>query len=138
MDGFLEASMTIHTVALFGEAEKGSFKKPHFLQEMTQLVDMLGSPPPESLGIFFAVQAILYRRKLIFFRVENEGFSLVDYFYGLKYLQNQEKIKGLHAVCLPGVGEPKVLEASQAVCEIHKSFLITTQKDLYDYLTTAP
>lgn len=127
--------MSIHTIALFGEAEKGSFKKPYFLSEMPQLVDTLGLPPSESQGIFFAVQSILYRRKLIFFRVENEGFSYIDYLYGLKYLQDREKIKTINAICLPGVGEPKIIAASQVVCEIHKSFLITTQKDLYDYLT---
>jgi hypothetical protein len=129
------ARKPIHTVALFGEAEKGRFKKPYFLRELPHLVDALGSPPQDTLGIFFAVQTLLYKRELIFFRVEEEGFSFPDYFYGLNYLQTHEKGKILNAICLPGVGEPKIIEASQNVCEIHKSFLITTQKDLYDYLT---
>ena len=132
MDGFMT---TIPTVALFGEAEKGRFKKPYILRELPHLVDTLGSPPPESEGIFFAIQTLLYKRELIFFRVEEEGFSFSDYFHGLAYLQDREKVKQLNALCLPGIGEPKVLEASQAVCEMHKSILITSQKDLYDYLT---
>lgn len=122
-------------VALFGEAEKGQFKKAHVVRELPQLIDTLGNPPPESAGLFFAIQTLLYQRELIYFRVEEEGFSLPDYFYGLTYLQNKEKIKQLHALCLPGVGEPTIMEASQNICQMHKSLLITTEKDLYDYLT---
>ena len=125
------------TMALFGEAEKGQFKKPYLLREMSQLVDAFGNPPPDSQGLFFAIQAILYQRDLIFFRVEEEGYSIADYLHGLKVLQDKGKIKTLHALCLPGVGEREILDASQQVCEIHQSFLITTQKDLYDYLTSA-
>jgi hypothetical protein len=124
-----------HTMALFGEAEKGQFKKPYILRDLAQLVDAFGNPPPESQGLFFAIQALLYRRELIFFRVEAEGYSVSDYFYGLKYLEDPEKIQQLHALCLPGIGDPKIMQASQIVCELRKSFLITTQKDLYDYLT---
>ena len=124
-----------HTIALFGEAEKGQFKKPYILSDLPRLVDTFGNPPPESQGLFFAVQAILYQRELIFFRVEEEGFSYPDYLYGLKYLADTGNVKKLQAICLPGIGDPNILQASQKVCEIHKSFLITTQKDLYDYLT---
>ncbi len=125
-----------HTIALFGEAEKGQFKKAYTLRDLSELVDICGNPPPESRGLFFAVQAILYQREIVFFRVEEEGFSIGDYFYGLKYLQDPEKIKQLHAICLPGMGDPKIMKATQTVCEMRSSFLITTQRDLYDYLTT--
>ena len=123
-------------IALFGEAEKGAFKIPHTLRKLPQLVDLLGNPPEESEGLFFAVQAILYNRELIYFRVAEEGFSRVDYFSGLKYLENREKIKKVNAICLPGVGDPEILAASESVCQLHKSFLITNQKDLYDFLTS--
>jgi len=122
-------------VVLFGEAEKGQCKKPYILRELPQLMDALGNPPPESEGLFFAIQALLYEREIIYFRVQEEGFSKVDYFCGLKYLKNKDKIKQVHAVCMPGVGDREILDATQPVCEIHKSHLITTQKDLYDYLT---
>ncbi|HEY4254788.1 MAG TPA: hypothetical protein VGM34_00390 [Chlamydiales bacterium] len=124
-----------HVVALFGEAEKGQFHIPYYLKELPQLVDLLGHPPEESNGLFFAIQSLLFERELIFFRVENEGFSVADYFNGLKVLENKEKTQKLHAICLPGVGDSKLLKASQSVCELHRSFLITTEKDLYDYLT---
>ena len=125
-----------HVVALFGEAEKGQFKKPYTLRELPQLVDLLGNPPGESEGLFFAIQALLYEREIIYFRVQEEGFSKADYFSGLKYLGNKEKVKQVDALCLPGVGDLEIFNASQPVCEIHKSHLITTQKDLYDYLTS--
>lgn len=123
------------TVALFGEAEKGAFKTPHRLRKLPQLMDLLGNPPQESQGLFFAIQALLYNRELIFFRVAEEGFSQIDYFHGLKVLEDREKIKKLHALCMPGVGDPGILSASESVCQIHKSLLITNQKDLYDFLT---
>lgn len=125
-----------HIVALFGEAEKGQYKKAYRLQNLPQLVDFLGNPPSESEGLFFAIQALLYEREIIYFRVKEEGFSKSDYYSGLKFLENRDNIKQLDALCLPGVGDGEILNASQPVCEIHKSHLITTQKDLYDYLTS--
>jgi hypothetical protein len=126
-----------HTVAILGEAEKGKFKTPHFLKDLSGLIDCLGNPPPESCGLYFAIQAVLFQRALIYFRVEEEGFSEADYYSGFKILENSAKIQTLNALCLPGVGDPKILDASRAICRIHKSFLITTPKDLHDYLTSA-
>jgi hypothetical protein len=123
-------------IALFGEAEKGAFKVPHILGKLPQLVDLLGNPPPESQGLYFAVQAILYNRDIIFFRVAEEGFSTIDYLSGIKFLENREKVKKVNAICLPGVGDPEILSASEGLCHLHKSLLITNQKDLYDYLTS--
>ena len=122
-----------HVVALFGESEKGQFKKPYVLTELPQLVDLLGNPPPESEGLFFAIQALLYKREVIYFRVLEEGFSRIDYLYGFGALR---EVKKLHAICLPGVGDGEIITASHSICEIHKSHLISSQKDLYDYLTS--
>jgi hypothetical protein len=122
-------------VALFGEAEKGQLEKPYIIKQLPELIDCFGNPPPESEGLFFAIQALLYERKVIYFRVEEEGFSKSNYFSGLKALKNKEKIKEIHALCMPGVGDKEILDASQTVCDIYKSHLITTPKDLFDYLT---
>lgn len=124
------------TIALFGESEKGAYKTPHVLEKLPQLVDSLGNPPGESEGLFFAVQAILYNREIIFFRVAEEGYSPLDYYNGLRYLEKRENVKGVSALCLPGVGDPNILKACEGVCQIHNSFLITNQKDLYDFLTS--
>jgi len=123
-------------MAVFGEAERGQFKKPYFLYDLAQLIDIFGNPPGESQGLFYAVQALLYQRELIFFRVEEEGFSTTDYLYGLKFLEDPEKVARVNALCLPGIGDPKIMKAIQNVYKIHKSFLITNQKDLFDYLTS--
>lgn len=124
-----------HIVAIFGEAEKGQFKKPYYLFDLPQLVDSFGNPPPESQGLFYAIQALLYQRELIFFRVKEEGFSLSDYMFGLKFLEDTSQVKRLHALCLPGIGDPQIMQAIQPIFEIHKSILIVTPKDLFDYLT---
>ena len=123
-----------HTIALFGESEKGQFQKPYTLHELTELVDLLGNPPPESEGLFFAIQALLFKREIIYFRVEQEGFSIPDYMIGFKYLEN---VESLSALCLPGVGDPLILEASAPLSELHKSHLISTEKDLFDFLRSA-
>ena len=123
-------------IALFGESEKGAFKTPYKLNQLPHLVDLLGNPPGDSQGLFFAVQAILYNRDILFFRVAEEGFSHIDYMSGLKYLENRENVKIVHALCLPGVGDPEILTVSEGICHLHKSFLITNQKDLYDFLTS--
>jgi len=125
-----------HIVALFGEAEKGSWERPYVVKELPDLVDVLGNPPPESEGLFFAVQALLFKRQLIYFRVQDEGLSKTDYILGLQFLRNRKKVKKIHALCLPGVGDRDILNVSSLICEMHKSPLITTQKDLFDYLTT--
>ncbi len=126
-----------HVVALFGEAEKGQFKIAHHLRDLPQMIDLLGNPPPESEGLYFAIQALLFQREIIYFRVEEEGYSPIDYFNGIQFLEDREKVNQLHAICLPGVGDGKILDATEKLCHIHKSLLITTQKDLYDYLTNS-
>ena len=125
----------VHTVALFGEAEKGQFRRAYYCNSLPQLVDSLGNPPLESQGLFFAVQALLYDRSLIFFRVEEEGYSYQDYFSGLRALEEQNLITDISAICLPGVGDVEIIDAVVPLCKIYKSILILTEPDLYDYLT---
>jgi hypothetical protein len=122
-------------IALFGEAEKGQWKKPHIIKGLPELIDLLGNPPPDTEGLFFAIQALLYERQVLYFRVQEEGFSREDYFSGLKFLENKNQTKQLHALCMPGVGDSAILDATNPICEIHKTHLIVTQKDLFDYLT---
>ncbi len=122
-------------IAAFGEAEKGELHIPYFLQDLSQLVDHLGNPPHDSQGLHYAVQALLYKQNLVFFRVEEEGFSAKDYFLGLKYLENADNTH-IEALLMPGVGDKEIIQATQAICKTHKSLLIIQEKDLYDYLTS--
>lgn len=123
------------TVALFGEAERGEYTVPCLCQTVAQLLELFGNPPLHSLGIYYAIQALLYERSLLFFRVREEGFSYDDYLYGLHVLQNQRIVPGIEAVCLPGVGDVEIIEALRPVCKLYHSLLIISESDLYDYLT---
>ena len=124
------------TIFLFGEAEKGDFCTPMLCKSLPQLVDLFGHPPAESQGITYAVQALLFKKELILYRVKEEGFSSQDYMRGLKLLKKRDAISSLTAICMPGVGDAMIIDSSQTICQIHKSFLIITEKDLYDYLMT--
>lgn len=123
-----------HRMFLFGEAERGEFCTPILCKSLPQLADIVGNPPEDSQGIHYAVQSLLYERELIFFRVEEEGFSTQDYLRGLKILQ-QEQFPEVAAICMPGVGDTEIIESGSLVCSQQKSFLIINEKDFYDYLT---
>lgn len=127
----------ILTVALFGEAEKGELHVPYLCRSLSELADQFGQPPPESRGLFLAVQALLYRRHLLFFRVKEEGFSRNDYFKSVHFLEDRLLVPELSAICTPGVGDSEVLDALTPICTMHASILITTVHDFYDYLTAA-
>ena len=129
------ASHPHHTIVLFGEAEKGEFSTAYFCESLSQLVDFLGNPPEESLGLFFAVQALLFHRHLIFFRVREEGFSSQDYLQGLDLLKQQVEVPPISAICIPGVGDVEIVNAAMPLCVKHHSILITTESDFYDYLS---
>ena len=124
-----------HTIALFGEAEKGEFCLAYYCDSLPQMEALLGNPPPDSQGMTFAIQALLFRYRLIFFRVQEEGYSTRDYLLGLHFLQNRQLIPSLSAICLPGVSDDEILTVSSDVCHVYNSLLVTTEADLYDTLT---
>ncbi len=126
----------IYTIALFGEAEKGEFRTAYYCQSLEQLDEFFGNPPPNSKGLYYAVQALLFKRQLIFFRVPEEGFSTQDYLSGVRLLEQQSLIPQLDAICIPGVGDPEVLNAVHPICQQYHSILITNEADFYDFLTS--
>lgn len=125
-----------YTIVLFGEAERGEYKTAYYCESLEQLDEYFGNPPHQSKGLYYAVQAILFRRHLIFFRVPEEGFSHEDYFFGVKLLEEQKLITHLDAICVPGLGDPQVLNALEPILKLYHSILITTESDFYDYLTS--
>ncbi|HSX03186.1 MAG TPA: hypothetical protein VLG76_00470 [Rhabdochlamydiaceae bacterium] len=122
-------------VFLFGEAEKGELCTPFYCRNLPSLFEKLGNPPEDSQGIHYALQTLLYQKDLIFFRVREEGFYTEDYMRGINLLKNQEVSSGLDAICMPGVGDEEIIEAATPLCQLYKSLLVITEKDLYDYLT---
>ncbi len=125
------------TVFLFGEAEKGEFGIPFSCRSLPHLLESVGNPPEESLGVQYAIQALLYERELIFCRVKEEGFSIKDYIQGCKLMKKQPSGTHPQALLLPGVGDQDIIEAALDVCSLYSSLLVLTEQDLYDYLTCA-
>ena len=125
----------VYTVALFGQAEKGDYRKPLLCHSVEQLREFFGNPPLHSRGIYYAIQALLFHRALLFFRVKEEGFGYEDYVQGLLMLKHQTVVNVIDAVCLPGVGDVEIIGAIAPVCEFYHSLLITNESDFYDYLT---
>ena len=123
------------TIALFGEAERGEFRKPYMCQSLSQLVETLGNPPPNTLGLYYAIQALLFEYQLIFMRVKEEGFSFPDYIQGMCMLEDLKLLTSLSAVCAPGVGDAEIINAIAPKCSSSHSIFITREADLYDYLT---
>jgi len=121
-------------VVCFGQTEKGQYHRPYFCNNLFDLSDIFGNPPEDSLGLFFAIQALMYERQVIFFRVEEEGFSDIDYVKGFEILKNPNEIKKISSICLPNVGDHKIIDRTDILCKIHRCLIITTQKDLFDYL----
>jgi hypothetical protein len=123
-------------IAVFGEAEKGRVNIPHRLNSLESLLISLGHPPEDSQGLNLAIQALLYKCHLIFFRVTREGFSVEEYLKGFRYLEDKNSVTSLQGLALPGVGDKKLLEETKNICKLHRSLIILTEKDLYDYLTS--
>lgn len=135
MDEVIGFYMRNAVIALFGEAEKGEFRIPYLCRSLPELAEHFGHPPAHSQGLFFAVQALLYHYELIFLRVKEEGFSIQDYLVGVKVLEKENIVSKVAAICLPGVGEQKIIEAVTPICTLHHNILIINELDLYDYLT---
>lgn len=127
--------MDNYTVALFGEADKGEFRTAYFCQTLTDLEYYLGNPPPQSKGLFFAIQTLLFHHQLIFFRVREEGYSIQDYLSGLSILQENMLPLPITAIGLPGVGNKEIIHATLPLYNSYHTILLMSESDLYDYLT---
>jgi hypothetical protein len=125
-----------YTIALFGEAERGEFRTAYYCKTLEQLSEYLGEPPSKDCkGLDFAIQALLYQWGVVYFRVHEEGFSTQDYLSGFNSLENKNLFPNITALALPGVGNAEIIQATDPICSLYQSFLILTEKDLYDYLT---
>jgi hypothetical protein len=122
-------------IFLFGEAEKGDLRRPIPCRSLDELAEIFGNPPEESQGLSYAVQALLYKRRLIYFRVEEEGFSMPDYHCGMQMLRRREVPERPRVICMPGMGNAPIIHEMSEICFLSRSILIITEKDFYDYLT---
>lgn len=130
-----KGSLMVLKIAIFGEAEKGNYGSLYRINSIDNLFETFGNPPQDSFGLILAIQALMYQSQLLFFRVEQEGFSVNDYLNGLSLLKEKEKIQSLHALGIPGVGDGEIISSANKACKLYKSLLILRERDLYDYLT---
>lgn len=122
-------------IALFGEAQKGSFNQLFHIKSLEELSDTFGEPTEDSVAINFAVRTLLSSQELIFLRVKEEGFSFKDYINGIQLLDVATSNLNLSAIFLPGIGDYQIIDATFKLCEKRGSIFISTPQDLYDYLT---
>lgn len=128
--------MTTSTVALFGEATKGSLDTVYFCRSLGDLLDYLGEPPNDAQGLHYAVQTLLYGTNILYFRVREEGVSLDDYRFGFRLLRDvHAPLISLQALFLPGVGSSQLIDEGISLCRKHHSLLIVREADFYDYMT---
>lgn len=126
---------TKKTIVIFGESKEGEFQKLIFLNTLPDLANKIGEPTETGTGVHMAIQAMLFNHDILFYKVTEEGFSTNDYLAGLKLLEKDTLSSSLAAIALPGVGTSEILNAASSLCALHKSLLIITEKDLYDFMT---
>ena len=125
-------------VALFGEAERGAVGTPLTMHSLSELNEKLGHPPSDSQGLLFAIQFLLFEQEVIYVRVQEKEFSTRDYLNGIKDFEAKVDTSNLIAFCLPGVGDARIFHAVDPILSAYEALMITTQKDLYDYMTSLP
>lgn len=124
------------TVVLFGESEKGQYHAGYLCHSLIDLCSSLGNPSANNgTGIHLAIQLIMLNYSILFFRVQEEGFNSEHYFFGAKFLNEQQLIKNFTAIAIPGVGDDYIIDAFVPICHKYKSFLVLNEQDLYDLLT---
>lgn len=123
-------------VTLAGEAEHGEICRGYLCSSLIELWDIFGEPPNESEGLIFAVQSLLLGKKVLYYRIDEEGFSKEEYDICLKNLDTViPNNTSLGALFLPKVGSIELIQMSLHVCLRHTGILIMTEKELFDYLT---
>ena len=120
---------------IFGEAEKGPFCRPVLCKEPLELFNQFGHAPQESYGLILALQSIFYQRPVLFFRVEEEGYSLNDYYKGLELLQTDWDSIPIQGIALPGVSNLEIIEKTERFIFKKRSLFLMNEKDFFDFLT---
>ena len=127
--------MEKRTVLIFGESTAGKIQNLLLINTLPNLAVHLGEPTPTGVGIHLAVQALLFKKDVLFYKVSEEGMNSDQYLFGFKLLEKEPLKLPLAAIALPGVGSGEILEMATHLCNLHKSVLILNENDLYDLMT---
>lgn len=123
-------------IAIFGEAEIGSFKSLITLNSIPELTDKLGRPTKKGIGIHMAIQAILYDREILYYRIPNEEEpSCKEYLHGLNLLGRSTFINPLVAIALPAVNHRDILYRAKHLCHHCKILFLPNERDLYNFIS---
>jgi hypothetical protein len=123
-------------VVVFGESTKGAFSRLHRPQSLEDMANALGQPPEGSHGLYLATQTVLLQHELLFWRVDEEGFSPQDYWMGAKMLgELTDQRIVIDAVGLPGVGDWSIIESMRRALKGHQPLVLMSARDVYDYLS---
>ncbi len=124
-------------VVVFGESTKGVCAHPYQPRDLVDLELLLGHPPEGSHGLYLATQTMLLEHELVFFRVDEEGYSPQDYWMGARVLSelNNRRVT-IDAVGLPGVGDAEIIAAVERSLKGRVPLLFMNERDLYDFLSS--
>lgn len=121
---------------IFGQSEKGVLCRPTLCYQLPELFQFFGHAPEMSQGLYLAIQSLLFQKPCIFFRVEEEGYSVKDYLKGLDILKSDWQSIHIEAIGMPGVANGDILEKTERLFHKRRSLILLTEKDLFDYLTS--
>ncbi len=127
--------MEKRTVIIFGESKEGKAQNLFFINSLPNLAVGLGEPTATGVGIHMAIQALLLKKEVLFYKVTEEGFNADQYLFGFKLLEKESQNLSIAAIALPGVGSSEILDIAKNQCELHKTLLILNESDLYDFMT---
>ena len=116
-------------IAIFGESKAGEFNKLFSIKTLPDLATHLGEPTETGVAIHMAIQALLCKQQLLFYKVREEGGHSDQYLPGFKLIKT-----AITAIALPGVSSPTLLESAKRLAPL----LILTEQDLYDFMTQSP
>lgn len=120
-------------VIVFGEASRGVWGQMSSCSELLDLYQIYGEPTEGSLGLYWAIQALLKGKECLYWRVRQESLSLEDYHLGLNQLSSLS-LETWEGLFLPNMSESSVIEHAAAYCRQKQKLLLMDPLDLQDWL----
>jgi hypothetical protein len=125
----------IDKIVIFGKASNAKPGKFYKIKDLEQLLDKIGMPIDETVGVHLAVQTLLYKYPVLFYPVIEEGTSKKCYDDGMKKLVKSKMANEIIAIVMPGFGSRPVLDQALDLCAEKKCVLILNEEDFYDFLS---
>lgn len=126
-------------VIVFGEASHGKWGQIYHCSNLDDLYSTCGEPTEGSLGLYWAIQALLKGKECLFWRVHEEALAFEDYHLGLSRLENLDQSSSLNmhqwqGLFLPNMSEPGVIDHALMYCHQSQKLLLMDPLDFQDWL----